>query len=89
MAFQNDAARRRRRAARRVYGYLQQLDLSLKVVSKATGIDMDTLRNLKVGTPKLETLDRISRYIEKVAREKEALSRAGVSKWHVPADSSL
>jgi hypothetical protein len=72
MAFQNDAAKRRRRAARRVYGYLQRLDLTdhLKDVSKATGIDLDTLRNLRKGTPKLETLDRISRYIERVARER-------------------
>ena len=70
MAFQNEAARRRRRIARRVYGYMRELGLlsNLRQVSRSTGIDMETLRNLRTATPKLETLERISKYVEQHAR---------------------
>jgi hypothetical protein len=68
MAFVNIAARRRRRLARRLHGYLKQLDLlgNLREVSRATGVDVDILRSLDESgaTPKLETLERIAAYIE-------------------------
>jgi len=60
--------------ARRLYGYLKRLGLhkNLRQVAKATGIDMDALQRLSTGTPKVETLEKISEYVEALAREGSA-----------------
>jgi len=78
MAYINSEARRRRLVAKRLHLYLKRLGLhnNLKQVSRATGIDMDVLRHLATGTPKIETLEKISEYVEKVAREHSAAARA-------------
>jgi len=72
MAFQNTAAIRRRRLAKRYHGYMRQLGMleDLRKVSRQTGVDMDTLKNLEHSTPKLETLEKIGGYIEDVFRAK-------------------
>ena len=72
MAFQNVAAKRRRRTARRLYEYLKELDLldNLREVSKATDVDVEILKTLgdPKATPKLETLERIAAYVEEKIR---------------------
>lgn len=78
MAFQNMAARRRRAMAKRLYGWLVRLGLhnDLKFISKSTGIDMEALRNFRRATPKLETLEKIGRFIEGQSQHRLELERA-------------
>ena len=75
MGFQNEAAKRRRAMAKRLYSWLEQLGLQndLKFISKSTGIDMDALRNFRTSTPKLETLEKMSRFIEAQSRNQPAV----------------
>lgn len=74
MAYINAEARRRRLVAKRLHGYLKRLGLhnDLRRVARATGIGMDVLKQLATGTPKIETLEKISEYVEKIARERSA-----------------
>lgn len=70
MSFQNEAAKKRRKLAKKLAQHINELELSDREISRATGIDLVTVRGLRQLTPKLETLEKISRYVEDRARQR-------------------
>ena len=62
----------RRGAGRRLMEVIKRYDLNLRVVSRETGVDLVTLKNLQKFTPHLNTIERVSIYLEQVARKAQS-----------------
>lgn len=75
----NTQSRARRRAGRRLMEVIEHYGLDLRLVSRDTGIDLVTLKNLRNFTPHLHTIEKISIYLEGVARERRATARASAA----------
>lgn len=64
----------RRRAGRRLMEVIKKYNLNLRTVARETGVDLVTLENLKTFTPHLNTIERVSVYLEQIARLRQAKS---------------
>jgi hypothetical protein len=64
----NAQSRARRQAGKQLMDIIESYGLELKHVAKETGIDLVTLRNLKTFTPHLQTIGKISAYLEDHAK---------------------
>lgn len=58
----------RRRAGKKLKSVMQDLNVSARQISQATGVDIVTLGNLDRFTPHLSTIERVSSYLERIAR---------------------
>lgn len=59
----------RRRAGRRLMEVIKLYELDLKMIAKETKVDLVTLENLDRFTPHLNTIERVSIYLEMIARK--------------------
>lgn len=67
---QNIEALARRRAARKLWRAMRRLDLDIVETAREAGIDRVTLENLCKFTPHLRTLEKVSAYLERIARQR-------------------
>jgi len=67
---QNAQSKARRRAGRRLAEAIADLNVNIGEIAKDTGVDRVTLDNLHSFTPHLSTIERVSRYLEDIAKEK-------------------
>ncbi len=66
----------RRRAGKKLKEVMQDLNISARQISRATGVDAVTLGNLDRFTPHLSTIERVSVYLEQIARERRKATAA-------------
>lgn len=71
----NSQSRARRKAGRRLMEVIEQYGLDIRQVARDTGVDLVTLKNLRNFTPHLHTIEKISVYLEQLARDRRTTAR--------------
>jgi hypothetical protein len=78
-ARQNPQSQARRRAGKRLHEAIRDLQVDIRAIAKATGVDLVTLQNLHKFTPHLSTIEKVSEYLEALAREKRAARKRAIA----------
>lgn len=71
----NAQSRARRRAGRNLMEIIERYELDIHQIAKDTGVDLITLENLATFTPHLRTIERVSAYLQRIARQRRGAKR--------------
>lgn len=78
----------RKSTSKKLIEIIQLYNLDLKQIAKDTGIDMVTLKNLSKFTPHLRTVEKLSRYLENIAKNKgTSIRQASIRRYNNKAKS--